>query len=99
MRRNLLLLLFGVSMAFDAVHTAQSFTIAPVGNQTNRHFDDGLAFTMPTRPPQVDLAFTMPTHPPQIEVRFTMPLHSPHTCISFTLLCHPPQHGIAFTMH
>ena len=57
MRHNLLLLLFGVTMAFDGANAAQCLPVT--SPQVN------LAFTMPTHPPQVDLAFTMPTHPPQ----------------------------------
>jgi len=57
MRNNLLLLLFGVAMAFDGANAAQSLAI------TTPQVD--LTFTMPTHPPQVDLTFTMPTHPPQ----------------------------------
>ena len=69
MRRNLLLLLFGVAMALDGANAAQSLAIMPP--------QVDLAFTMPTHPPQVDLAFTMPTHPPQVDLAFTMPTHYP----------------------
>jgi hypothetical protein len=83
MRRNrLLLLLFGVAMAFDGVRSGQNLSVTTAGNQTNRQFatrslQADLAFTMPTHPPQADLAFTMPTHPPQADLAFTMPTHPP----------------------
>ena len=69
MRRNLLLLLFGVAMGYNGTNAAQSLPI------TSPQVD--LTFTMPTHPPQADLAFTMPTHPPRVNLAFTMPTPSP----------------------